>query len=160
MAEKLKFPTFECLISNTVEEYDSEVENFFLVRNYLVTELAELRELDPEWKDNYEKIIKYLSALGESLVYLKDAPSHDFLIKLSLGDEVEDDSTERLLRSKGRETAVIMRAATLAREMMYWYVRNSRVERFAKSFNPKRFQGLPFVRLALTYRSITTSNMK
>ncbi|EQD64229.1 hypothetical protein B1B_06649, partial [mine drainage metagenome] len=80
MAKKQKFPTFECLISNTVEEYDSEVENFFLVKNYLSTELAELRQLDPEWEENYVKIIRYLSALGESLVYLKDPPSHDFLI--------------------------------------------------------------------------------
>ena len=41
-----------------------------------------------------------------------------------------------------------------------WYVRNSKVERFAKAFNGERFQGLPFVRLTLTYRSIVTSNKK
>ena len=160
MAEKLKFPTFECVISNTVEEYDSEVENFFLVKHYLSTELADLREIDPEWKDNYVKIIRYLSELGESIVMGKKVPSHEFLIQLSLGEEVEDDSTERLLRSKGRATAAIMRAAARTREVMYWYVRNSKIERFSKSFNPERFQGLPFVRLALTYRSIVTSNEK
>jgi hypothetical protein len=160
MAEALKFPTFECVISNSIEDYDSEVEYFFLVKNYLSTELAELRELDPEWKENYEKIIRYLSELGESIVTGKQAPSHDFLIKLSLGEEIEDDSTERLLRSKGRATPAIMRASTRTRELMYWYVRNSKVDRFSKAFDTLKFQGLPFVRLALTYRSIVTSNKK
>lgn len=160
MTDALKFPTFECVISNSIEDYDSEVEYFFLAKNYLSTELAELRELDPEWKENYVKIIRYLSELGESIVTGKKAPSHDFLIKLSLGEEIEDDSTERLLRSKGRVTAAIMHASTRSREVMYWYVRNSKVERFTKAFNPERFQGLPFVRLALTYRSIVTSNKK
>ena len=32
--------------------------------------------------------------------------------------------------------------------------------KFAKGFNPDRFQGLPFLRLVLTYRSISLSKNK
>ena len=157
MDQPAKFPTFECVISNTVEEYDSEVEFFFLVKNYLLSTLSRLTFLDPEWKDNYFRAMKFLSDLSNSLVHVTEPPSHDFLVKLSLVDEIEDNQLDRLIRSKSETAAVVVEASTRTRELMYWYVKNSRVERFSKSFNPTRFQGLPFLRLALTYRSIQVS---
>ncbi len=157
MENELKFPTFECVISNTQEDYDSEVEYFFLVRQRVALKLASLRIADREWKDNYEKLIHYLRDLADAIVDKKDPPSHDFLVSLSMGDELEDDSTERMLRTENPAVPAIMEVATLVRELMYWYVRNSKVERFSESFNPERFQGLSFMRLALVYRSVKLS---
>ncbi|MDS0256609.1 hypothetical protein ApAK_02770 [Thermoplasmatales archaeon AK] len=144
--QELKFPTFECVISNTVEDYDSEVEYFFLIRNYLAADLFELSLLDKAWASNYRKMLDYLEELVNSIVDLKSPPSH-----------LEDYITERLKRSKDPLVAKLIRASTRVREMMYWYVRNGKNAKFASGFNPERFQGLPFLRLVLTYRSIALS---
>lgn len=159
MEEKaqLKFPTFDCVISNTVEEYDSEMERFFLTRGKLAVTLARLRIKDSQWSENYEKMMAYLSGLVESLIELKDAPSNEFLIELSLGEELEDDTTQRLLRTKNPLVADTTEAALLVRDMMFWFVRNGKDQKLKNSFTPERFQGLPFLRLALVYRSVTLS---
>lgn len=154
---KAKFPTFECVISNTMEDYDSEVENFFLYKNYLAAQLSKLRVMDEEWADNYEKMMKYMHDLAESIVNRSDAPSHDFLIDLSMGDELEDDTILRLIDSRSVAVAEITSASLRVREIMYWYVRNSKDRKFSSSFTPERFQGLPFLRLALVYRSVNLS---
>lgn len=158
MKQEPKFPTFECVISNSIEDYDSEVEYFFLHKNFLLAQLAKLRSQDGEWSENYQKMMKYLGDLSDALVEFKDAPSHQFLVDLSMGEEVEDDTTERLLKSGKSVVADLTTASYKAREVMYWYVRNGKDPKFAKSFNPDRFQGLPFLRLALVYRSIHLAN--
>ena len=55
MAEKnpAKFPTFDCVISNTVEDYDSEMERFFLTRGNLSIALARLRNDDGQWAKTF-----------------------------------------------------------------------------------------------------------
>ena len=154
---KLEFPTFECVISNTVEDYDSEVEYFFLQKNYLAAEIARLKQKDAEWSENYVRILEYLGDLSDALVEFKDAPSHQFLIDLSMGEEIEDDAIKRLIRTRNGVVPDLVSASYRAREVMYWYVRNSKVPKFSKSFTPERFQGLPFLRLALVYRSVHLS---
>lgn len=150
----LKFPQFECVISNTMEDYDSEVEMFFLIKNYVSSELSKLRFADKEWTENYNKILQYLHDLTDSIIEYTDPPSHQFLIDLSMGEEIEDDTLMRLKSTTNPVVADLETASLKVREMMYWYVRNGKEEKFAKSFTPLRFQGLPFLRLVLTYRSI------
>lgn len=159
MEEKnqLKFPTFECVISDTVEDYDSEMERFFITKNKIVVKLAKLRINDSKWAENYERMMTYLSELSGSLVKLKEAPSHEFLIELSLGEELEDDTTQRLLRTKNPLVADTTEVALMVRDLMYWFVRNSKDQKLANSFSPERFQGLPFLRLAMVYRSVSLS---
>ena len=158
---ELKFPTFECIISNTIEPYDSEMEMFFLQKNYLAAELSRLRLADREWAGNYEKMITYIRDLTGSIIDKSEPPSHKFLMELSMGEEVENGSTEdRLLRSSNPLVADLAVASYRTRELMFWYVRNSRDEKLAKSFTPQRFQGLPFLRLALAYRGIYHANSK
>lgn len=155
--QELKFPTFECVISNSVEDYDSEVEYFFLHKNHLLAQLAKLNFSDKEFAENYRKMIEYVGKLTDALVDMTDAPSHQFLVDLSLGEEMEEDTAELLLRSKNPVVADLILAANKTREMMYWYVRNGKNEKFSRSFNPRRFQGLPFVRLVLLYRAVKLS---
>ena len=157
MEHELAFPTFDCLLSNTKEDFDSEVENFFLQRNYLMIEISKLRVTDREWAENYEKMMNYLTELSSSILYKKDPPSYQFLIDLSLGEEIEDKLYDRLMRSRNPLVADLAALSTKVREVMYWYVRNGKNELFKDAFNPARFQGLPFLRLVLIYRSISLS---
>lgn len=156
----LKFPQFDCVISNTMEDYDAEVEMFFLTKNIVASQISRLRFTDKEWASNYEEMIQYIHDLTVSLVEFKDTPSHQFLIELSLGDELEDDTIQRLKASTSPVVADLVEVSTRVREMMYWYVRNGKNEKFSKSFTPEKFQGLPFLRLVLTYRSIRLNNSK
>ncbi len=156
----LKFPQFECIISDTMEDYDSEVEMFFLLRNMLSSELSKLRFSDKEWKVNYENMIQYLHDLTDSFMDLTEPPSYQFLIDLSMGDELEDDTLVRLKNAPSPTVADLVRASTMTREMMFWYVRNGKNNKFSRSFNPQRFQGLPFLKLVLSYRSINLSKRK
>ncbi|MEM3676479.1 MAG: hypothetical protein QXV22_05420, partial [Thermoplasmataceae archaeon] len=101
--------------------------------------------------------LDYLDQLADSIVSMKPAPSHEFLMNLAMGEEVEDDTIERLKRSRNPVVADLVRSSTRARELMFWYVRNGKNSKFSKAFNPERFQGLPFLRLVLAYRSIALS---
>lgn len=149
-----KFPTFECLISDTQEEMDSEVELFFLNKSLLAAQLSKLKQKDPEWSENYEKIIEYLGQLSDAVVYMKDPPPHKFLVDLCMGEELEGD-TITLLQSTGNPLVYeLVEAAIKAREVIFWYVRNSKLSKFSNGFNPQRYQGLPFLRLSLIYRAV------
>ncbi|QRF75814.1 hypothetical protein Thermo_01320 [Thermoplasmatales archaeon] len=157
MDSEKQFPTFDCMISNTQEPYDSEVENYFINAQYLTIELNNLRLMDREWSANYVKMMKFLSDLSDSIIYKKSPPSHDFLVDLAMGEETEDSSSERLLRSQNPLVGNLMGAALKARELMFWFVRLSKETRFADGFNINNYEGLPFLRLVLVYRSIVLS---
>ena len=154
---ELKFPTFECLISGTVEEMDSEVEQFFIEKNILAVNIARLKHKDREWSNNYDKVLQFLGDLSNSLVYTKDPPSHQFLIDLCMGEEVEADVVSVVKNATNEAVFDLMESSQLVSKIIFWYVRNSKQKRFSKSYNVERFQGLPFLRLALVYRAIKLS---
>ena len=153
MEDNLKFPTIECAISNTVESYDSDVEMYFMNSNLLSVRLAELALSDRNFSGNYRKMMKFVSDLSGSVISGKPAPSHQFLIDLCMGPETEQDMGKLLSESRSPDTAKIFEAMQYVRFMMFWFVRMSRVDRFSKGFSVDRFQGLPFLRLALAYRA-------
>lgn len=154
MESELKFPTFDCMISDTVEQYDSDVEMYFIKNQDLSTRLTELRFSDPEFKQNYEKMLQYLKELSHSIVYKTGAPNHQFLIDLCMGPEDEGDTLKLLMESKTPLVAQLVGASLVVREMMFWFVRMSRVPSFSKGFTVDRFQGFSFLRLALVYRAL------
>ncbi|WP_393970806.1 hypothetical protein OXIME_001040 [Oxyplasma meridianum] len=154
MEKDLKFPTFECMISNTVEQYDSDVEMYFIKNQELSTRLAELRFSDPEFKENYEKMLNYLKELSHSIVYKTEPPTHQFLIDLCMGPEDEGDTLKLLMESKDRVVPQLIRSSLIVREMMFWFVRMSKIPSFSEGFTVDRFQGFSFLRLALVYRAL------
>lgn len=156
--EKIQnFPKFDCLITGKKEEYDSDIARYFIAQDYLASEISELRFVDNEWSDKYSKIHDYLKSLEDIVIHGGEAPPHKFLIDLSLSDILEDDSYERLSRSGNSLASRVYRAAVMTRDLMYWFVKLSRQNDFSKNFTPQVFQGLPFLRLVLTYRSIELS---
>ena len=72
--------------------------------------------------------------------------------------EIEDNVTDKVIKSKNEIIPLLSKASLLVREVMFWYVRISKDNKFSKAFNPERFQGLPFLRLALTYRLVALSD--
>lgn len=153
---EMKFPTFECIISDTQEDMDSEVENFFLKKNEVGIALARLKKKDSKWSENYDRMMNYLQELSDSIVELKEAPSHQFLVDLCMGDELEYEDTIGMLRKTENEVVYdLTEVGIRVREMIYWYVRNAKDSKFSKAFNPERYQGLPFLRLSLVYRGIS-----
>ena len=154
MGGDLKFPTFECLISETVEQYDSDVEMYFIKNQDLSTRLADLRFSDPEFKQNYEKMLKYLKDLSHSIAYKSEPPNHQFLIDLCMGPEDEGDTLKLLMDSNEPVVPQLIRVSLIVREIMFWFVRLSKVPSFSKGFTVDRFQGFSFLRLALVYRAL------
>ncbi len=153
MEKDLKFPTFECAISNTIENYDSDVEMYFMNSNLLFAKLAELALSDRDFSENYRKMMNYVSDLADSVISGKAAPTHQFLIDLCMGPEEEQDMGKLIEKSKSADVIRIFEAMQYVRFVMFWFVRMSGVERFSKGFSVDRFQGLPFLRLALAYRA-------
>lgn len=153
MKNGLKFPTFECMISGTFEQYDSDVEMYFSKMHELSVDLAELRFSDPEFSGNYEKMMQYLKELTNSMLYKTEPPSHQFLIDICMGPEDEGDTLKLLMESKSTVVPELIRSSGTVREMMYWFVKMSKNPSFSNGFTVDRFQGLPFLRLSLVYRA-------
>lgn len=155
-----EFPTFKCMISDTDESYDSVVEYFFFMKNLIAADLARLRISDREWGGNYVKMMRYLQELAESLVVVTPPPSHQFLVDISRSTHTDEDNIEILLRTESLVVADLVEASNRIRELIFWYIRIGRDPKFAKSFNPARFEGLPLLRTALETRSIYLSQRK
>lgn len=157
MDENSKFPKFDCLITGRQEEYDADIAKYFISQDYLASEIAELRAVDGEWSENYSKILEYLKALEDVVINGGKAPSYKFLVDLAMADVLEDDSYDRLIRSTGLLASRVYRTTVMTRDLMFWFRRLSRLTDFSKRFTLEVFQGLPFLRLVLAYRSIELS---
>lgn len=151
------FPKFDCLITGRREEYDSDIARYFISQDYLASEISEISALDVDWKSHYSDILYYLKSLENAVINGTKPSSHDFLVELSLVDALEDNSYDRLIRSRGNLASRVYRCTVMVRDLMFWFVRMSRKPDFASNFNPEVFYGLPYLRLALSYRSVELS---
>ncbi|MEM4091226.1 MAG: hypothetical protein QXQ46_10910 [Thermoplasmatales archaeon] len=161
MENASEFPKFECLISNTQEEYDSEVETFFTQLASLEADLGLLLLSDTEWKDNYKKILDYLTDLEASIIFKRGVPDTEFIKGLIEGEDpredIAEDIAEVLIRAKDSVPAVLIRAQSKTRDIMTLFVRMSRIPRFSNGFTVERFEGLLSLRKALFRRATFVS---
>jgi hypothetical protein len=151
------FPKFECAISNTMEDYDSEVETFFTHLGALQSDIGLLLQKDGQWNVNYKKMLGYLQDLETSVILKKGVPDSEFLIGLIPKENVQDEISDVLLRAVNEIPAILIRAQTRTRDVATLYVRMSRVPRFAEGFTVERFEGLPNLRKALWNRAVEIS---
>lgn len=158
MAENETFPTFECAISGTVENYDSDVEMYFINSGFLMSKLTQLKISDPDFRHNYNSMMNYIHDLNASIVEKKAPPKHQFLIDLCMGPEEEKSTFDLLSKSSSPAVPLLVDAMHYVRLCMFWYIRMAGVERFAAGFTKQRFEGLPFLRLALSYRAVSLSH--
>lgn len=157
MESETQFPKFECMISNTLEEYDSEIEELFLQLYFLDSDVGMLRFADQVWKQNYDNILRYLGDLETAIIFGRGLPSTDFLDSLLPEKSVDDEAADTMLRAKREVTSILLRAVTRVREILGWYVRESKIQRFSKNFPLEGFQGLRKLCRVLWNRCIETS---
>jgi hypothetical protein len=157
MEKAAEFPKFECLISNTQEEYDSEVEMFFTRLAAVESDIGLLLLKDQEWAENYKKFLGYLQDLETAVIFKRGNPDSEFLKELVLKDNPQDEITDVLLRAKNDIPIILVRVQVKTREIGSLYVKMSRVPRFAEGFTVERFEGLPYLRKALWSRAVETS---
>ncbi|MCL4447422.1 MAG: hypothetical protein M1163_03360, partial [Candidatus Thermoplasmatota archaeon] len=152
-----EFPKFECAISNTKEEYDSEVETFFTQLASLESDLGLLLVSDESWKENYKKILSYLSDLETSVIFKRGSPDAEFVKTLVKGEDLQDEIPDILIRAKNEIPALLIRAQSRTRDVMTLFVKMSRIPRFKDGFTIERFEGLISLRKGLFRRAIAVS---
>jgi hypothetical protein len=157
MEKTTEFPKFECVISNTMEEYDSEVETFFTHLTALQADIGLLLQEDHQWKENYKKILGYLQDLETAVIFKRGVPDSEFLKKLVPHEDVQDEASDVLLRAGNEIPAILIRAQTKTRDLGTLYVKMSRLPRFAGGFTVERFEGLPSLRKVLWSRAVDIS---
>ncbi len=161
MEKAAEFPKFECVISNTKEDYDSEIETFFTQLGSVQSDIGLLLLRDKPWEKNYRKFLGYLQDLETAIIFRRGIPESEFLKDLVLKpdseNEMEDEISDVLLRAKDDIPAILVRAQAKTREVGGLYVRMSRIPRFADGFTVERFEGLPNLRKALWRRAVETS---
>ena len=151
------FPRFYCIISKKDEEFDSDVQAYFNQHNEVLAFIGRLMNTDPTWRDNYRKMIEYLRDLEDSLINLKEPPSYKFLVDLSSGEEELDGEYDRLLRATEETTSLAFQSAVNVSKLAYWFVKLSKDPQYSDSFTLERYNGLPFLKLVLSYRSMILS---
>lgn len=157
MENASEFPKFECAISNTKEEYDSEVETFFTHLASLESDIGLLLISDVKWKENYQRILGYLTDLETSIIFKRGSPDSEFIRSLVKGEDPQEEITDILLRAKDSVPALLIRAQSRTRDVMTLFVRMSRIPRFSGGFTKERFEGLLPLRKALFRRAVEVS---
>ncbi|MGC8561790.1 MAG: hypothetical protein ACP5NO_01135 [Thermoplasmata archaeon] len=157
MEKASEFPKFECAISNTKEEYDSEVETFFTQLASLESDLGLLLVSDATWKENYVKILAYLTDLETSIILKRGAPDAEFIRNLVKGEDPQEEIADILIKAKDYVPALLIRAQSRTRDVMTLFVRMSRIPRFSEGFTIDRFEGLLSLRKALFRRAVAVS---
>lgn len=157
MEKSAEFPKFECVISNTQEEYDSEVETFFTGLSSVESDIGLLLLKDVHWKDNYRKLLAYLQDLETSIIFKRGVPDSEFLKPLLSSEEPQDEVSDVLLRAKDDIPAILVRAGAKTRDVASLYVKMSRIPRFAEGFTVERFQGIQTLRKILWRRAVEYS---
>ncbi len=160
MTDNRAFPKFYCMISKKDEDFDSDVEAYFIEQNNLLSTVATLIHKDPEWRDTYVDIVKYIRELEDSIINLREPPSYKFLVDLSSGEEDLDNDFDRLLRAPNAVSALAFQASVLVSKVAYWFVKLSKQPLYSSSFTIERYEGLPFLKLVLSHRSVALSKVK
>lgn len=157
MENEENFPKFHCAITDSPEEYDSGVWEFFRHVIFVESNIGLLMHSDPEWRANYSQILQYVSDVRSSIILTRKPPDSGFLNGL-MSDKKEDvDEEDVLLRSKDSIPGLLIRAAAEFEELMALYVRVSRIPRFSSGFSKENFKGLELATEVLFGRSIEIS---
>ena len=151
------FQKFKCVITNSMEDYDSGVWEFFRHFEMILADLGQLMILDNEWRETYVILIRYLSDLGSSIIQKKNAPDSGFLNPL-VSKEIESTDTEDvILRAKQVTASYLIRVGNELESLMAEGVRLGRIQRFSMAFTKDKFEGLRLLTRVVYSRSIFKS---
>ncbi len=155
--EKVLYPTFDCVITNAAEEYDSGVWEFFRLLTIVQADIGSIMNVDTAWKDNYMELIQYLSDFSASILFKSKAPNSEFLDKMMIDGLENNDETDLILRSGNGIIASLIRTGAEIEGLMSMYIRLSRIPRFSDSFSLDKFSNLKRISQAVYSRAVMKS---
>jgi hypothetical protein len=157
MDESDAFPKFKCLITDSMEDYDSGVWEFFRHYDCILSDFGQLMIMDSEWREGYVKLIHYYSDLGSSIILKRNAPDSGSLEAL-VSPEIENTDPEVvLLRAKDAAVGYLLRTGADLERLMAEFIRLSRIPRFSGSFVAEKFEGIRLLAKVLYSRGIEKS---
>ena len=157
MNKDTAFPKFKCLITDSMEEYDSGVWEFFRHFDCIQSDFGQLMILDSEWRESYVKLIHYYSDLGSSIVLKRKAPDPGFLESLVSPKIGDTDAEDVLLRANGSVVGYLLRTGADLERLMAEFIRISKTPRFSGTFAAEKFEGIRLLARVLYSRGIEKS---
>jgi hypothetical protein len=146
-----EFPKFHCCINQKEEDYDSEVQIYFM-REYELAELiGRLMEMDQNHSEEYRKMFEFIRSLENYIITGEKANDFSFLDKIEGEKGWAMDYS--ILLNESRAARVAFRACRKTIEVMYYYRVLSRQNGFSERFNPENFRAFILLRDILYKRS-------
>ncbi len=139
-----EFTTFHCMVSDKDEDFDSDIQMYFVKEYELASITSNLIKLDIEFSDNYKKIVNYIKSLENFIIMGEKAEDFQFLKKLPQEKGWKDDYS--IILSDNRAAKIAFRACTKVIEVLYYYRKLSRKEDYKNRFGTENFEALLLLR--------------
>ena len=139
-----EFTKFHCMVSDRDEDFDNDIQMYFVKEYELADITSNLIKLDAGFSDNYKKIVNYIMSLENFIIMGEKTEDFQFLKNLPLEKGWKDDYT--IILSDNRAAKVAFRACTKVIEVLYYYRKLSREEYYRNRFTPENFEALLLLR--------------
>ena len=139
-----EFAKFHCMVTDKDEDFDNEIQMYFVKEYELAGITSNLIKLDTGFSDNYKKIVKYIRSLENFIIMGEKADSFEFMKLLPQEKGWKDDYN--IILSDNRAAKVAFRACTKVIEVLYYYRKLSRKEDYKNGFPPENFEALLLLR--------------
>ncbi len=146
-----EFPKFHCCIDQKDEDYDSDVQMYFVKEYDLAGILSNLSRLDNEYEAHYKKMIDFISSLENFIITGESAGEFNFIKELPAEKGWKNDY--KILSGDNRAARVAFRGCTKVVELMYYYRLLSKKEDYGARFIPENFEFLLILRDVLFKRA-------
>jgi hypothetical protein len=146
-----EFPKFHCCVNQKDEEYDSDIQMYFMKEYDLANLLARLSELDLKHAGEYKKMVNYIKSL-ENYIITGEKPE-DFSFLEDMEGEKGWANDYKIILSENRAAHVAFRACTKTIEVLYYYRVVSKKPEFTERFNVDNFRAFLLMRDILYKRA-------
>jgi len=139
-----KFQTFHCMVDDKDEDFDNDIQMYFVKEYELANITSNLIKMDEEFSDNYKKIVNYIKSLENFIIMGDKAEDYSFLKELPQEKGWKDDYN--IILGDNRAAKVAFRACTKVIEVLYYYRKLSRKDDYKNRFNVENFDALLILR--------------
>ncbi len=139
-----EFKKFHCMVNDEDEDYDNDIQLYFVKEYELASITSNLMKLDTEFSGNYKNIIDYIRSLENFIIMGEKASNFDFMKSLPQEKGWKDDYN--IILSDNRAAKVAFRACTKTVELLYYYRRLSKKDDYKKRFTVENFDALLMLR--------------
>ncbi|WP_337859953.1 hypothetical protein [Ferroplasma sp.] len=147
----VEFPKFHCCVNQNDEEYDSEIQMYFVKEYDLAELLARLADLDKVHAGEYKKMVNYIQSL-ENYIITGEKPE-DFHFLEDMEGEKGWANDYKIILSDSRAAHVAFRGCKKVIEVLYYYRLVSRKSGFTERFTSENFRSFLLMRDILYKRA-------